>query len=413
MRAIVIIGDGMADRPIDELGYLTPLETAKPKNMDYLASNGVSGLLNPMSLGMTPGSAAANLAILGYDLNEAHSGRGPYEAAGARIKMKNGEVAFRCNFATVNHELRVVDERAGRIREEIDQMIEDLQNLYLGGSGAVRYTLKQTLGFKGVLVLHGERFSSNVSASMPKVGDKADSVRPLDYSSQAVETARLLNEFIRKSFEVLREHPVNKKREKSGKPPANVVIPWGGGEHVKLKPLSEKYGLQAACVAAASLVKGIAQLVGMTVVNVPEATGEVDTNTLAKAEAALKVLRNHDLVLIHVEGPDEASHDGDIAGKISIIRKIDSMIEMLQKNASLRETCIALLADHATSTKLRRHLEDPAPVTIANAEIAPDGVMHYSERAAAHGRLGCFPSREFMPKLLNMMAGSETVRGLR
>ena len=407
MKTIIIIGDGMADRPLKELNYLNPLGVSWLKSMDRLASSGISGLLYPISPGVVPGSDVANLAILGYDPYKVYTGRGGFEAAGAGIELKKGDVAFRCNFVTINNDFIIVDERAGRIREGAIELAGELQGLQLKTTPDVEVIFRHTLGFKGVLVLRGEGLSLNVSTCMPRVNSQADLIKPLENSAEAERTADALNEFIRTSYTLLREHPINQKRRSEGRPPANVVIPWGGGKKPDMEPFYRKYKLKSACVAAVSLIKGVCRLSGMDVIEVPEATGEVDTNTMAKANAALVAIKNHDLVIIHVEGPDEASHDGDVRGKISIIKKIDSMIGAILEDIDLEETCVVLLADHTTSTKLRRHTADPTPITISSAEVIRDGVSRYNERAAYRGGLGHIHGRHIMPVLLDLMGKAE------
>jgi 2,3-bisphosphoglycerate-independent phosphoglycerate mutase len=403
MKAVIIIGDGMADRQLNELNYSTPLEAAEPKNMNNIASLGVSGLLHAISPRVAPGSDVATLAILGYNPYKVYTGRGGFEAIGAGIELKDGDVAFRCDFATVNEDLIIVDEKAGRIREDTVELAAQIQDLKLKTAPDVEVVFKQTLGFKGVLVLKGEGLSPNVSACKPKFNHRADSIKPLDCSIEAKRTADALNEFIRISHNILKDHPINRRRELKRKPPANVLIPWGGGRRPSLKPLYEKYGLKGACVAAVSLIKGICKLSGMNIIDVPGATGEIDTDTTAKANAALKAIKDHDLVLIHVEGPDEASHNGDLAGKILIIKKIDFMVGIIMENIDLEETCIMLLVDHATPVKLRRHTADPTPITIAGSDVVKDEISRYSERAAYKGGLGHICGKHVVPILLNLM----------
>ena len=408
MNALLIVGDGMADRPLKELNYLTPLEAAETRNMNTLASKGISGLLYALAPGIVPGSDAANLALLGYNPYRVYSGRGGFEAAGAGIELEDEDLAFRCNFATVNDDFVVVDERAGRIKNETAAELEkELQNLHLKKASDTQVIFRHTLGFKGAMILRGEGLCLNVDASMPKVGLPADSIRPTDNSPEAKKTASALNEFIRESHRILRSHPINRKREKERLPPANVVIPWGGGKKPHLKPLNERCRLKGACVAAVSLIKGICKLAGMSIIHVPVATGDINTDTMAKADAALKALENHDFVMVHVEGPDEASHDGDVNGKIAIIRKIDAMVGKILGHINLEETCVALLADHTTSTKLRMHTADPTPITIASTEVVKDGVSRYSEREAYKGGLGHIRGKHVLPILLNLMGRTE------
>jgi 2,3-bisphosphoglycerate-independent phosphoglycerate mutase len=411
MRVILIIGDGMADRPLRELNYKTPLEAAKTANMDRLAFKGISGLLDPIAPGMVPGSDAAHLSILGYNPREACNGRGPFEAAGAGIKLNTEDIAFRCNFATIDDNYVVVNERAGRIRDGAVELAKMLHEIQLVETTGIEVIFKQTLGFKGTLILRGDGISSNVSAAMPKVGDRAWSIRPLDESMEAERTANVLNEFVKNSHSLLEGHPINRLRMSEGRPPANLVIPWGGGKSPILPTFYEKYKLKAALIAAVSLIKGVAKLCHISVIDVPKATGYIDTDTIAKAKAALAAIENHDLVIVNVKGPDEASHDGNTQGKISIIEKIDSMIGVMLDQVDLNEIGIVLLADHTTSTRYRKHTGDPVPISIASTEVVKDGVQKYNEKEAGRGGLGRIQGQHVMPLILNLMCRSEKFDG--
>jgi 2,3-bisphosphoglycerate-independent phosphoglycerate mutase len=411
MHVILIVGDGMADRPIKELGFQTPLQAAKPANMDAVASNGVSGLLDPIAPGIAAGSDAANLAVLGYDPHTLCRGRGPFEAAGAGITLQPDDVAFRCNFATVDDRFALVDERAGRIRDEARELAKTIETAELKDNSGVQVLFKQTLGFKGALVLRGEQFSANVSAAMPEVGDLVGSVRPLDESAAAKRTAVALEEFMRVSHALLDSHPVNRARRAAGKPAANMVVPWSGAKPPVIQPFSERYGLTASCVAAVSLIKGVAKLCGMSVVDVLGATGNLDTDTIAKADAALTAVERSDFVLVHVEGTDEASHDGNVQGKIAVIKKIDEMVGKILSCVDLSEVAVVLLADHATSSMSRKHTGDPVPIAIASAEVPHDGVTQYNEVAACRGGLNRIRGKDVMPLLLNLMGKPRRIGG--
>ena len=397
----------MADRPLKKLNHLTPLQAVKLENMDNLASNGISGLLYPVSPGVVPGSDVATLAILGYDPYKVYTGRGGFTAAGAGIELQKGDVAFRCNFATVDKDFTVLDERAGRIREEAAKLAREIQDLQLETVPDVEVIFRHTLGFKGVLVLRGKDLSLDISTPMPRLHSQTGLIQPLTDSSDAERTANALNEFINSSYNQLRRNPLNQGRESKGKPPANVVIPWGGGRKPDLEPYHGGQKLKSACVAAVSLVKGVCKLSGMDVIDVPGATGEIDTDTISKAEAALRAMRHHDVVLIHVEGPDEASHEGNLTGKISIIKKIDSMLEEIMNNITPEETCVVLLADHTTSTHHHRHTADPTPISFSSTEVIRDGVSHYHESAMYRGGLGHLRGRDVMPILFNLMGKTE------
>jgi 2,3-bisphosphoglycerate-independent phosphoglycerate mutase len=402
MRVILIVGDGMADLPIADIGNRTPLEVANPTNMHRLASKGCSGLLDLIVPGVVPGTEAAHLSLLGYDPQIAQGGRGPFEAAGTGIELCVGDLAFRCNFATINNDFLVLDERAGRIGSDAIELAKTLQTIKLKKYPNVQIIFRQALGFKAALVLRGEGLSPNVYAPMPKQGDLVAAIRPKDSTTEALRTAEILNEVTSASYALLKNHPINSKRKLEGKPEANAIIPWSGGLTPVLSPFSQKYGLNAACVAAASVIKGIGKLCGMTVIDVKGATGELNTDVLAKAEAALTALRTHDFVLLHVEAADEASHDGDILGKISIIKKIDSMVGQIIDNVDLSEVLIVLVSDHVTSTKLRVHTDDPVPIVIAGCHFCQDAVIEYNEKAALKGSLKRLQGNTIMPLIMNL-----------
>jgi 2,3-bisphosphoglycerate-independent phosphoglycerate mutase len=412
MRCILIVGDGMADRPLQELDFKTPLEAADAANMNKLAALGASGLLDPIAPGIAPGSDAANLALLGYDPWLVCGGRGPFEAAGAGLQLKRGDLAFRCNFATVTDGLTLVDERAGRIGDEAKTLGETVEQIKLKVNSDVEVHFKQALGFKAALVLRGDNLSSKVTCTLPKAGSPVAAVTPLDGSIEAKHTADVLNEFIKLTHQTLNLHPINQKREVDGKKSANAILPWSGSRIPEMTAFQEKYGLKATCVAAASLIKGIGKFSGMNVPVVPGATGELDTDTLAKADAALNALRGgSDFVYIHVEAPDEASHDGNIKGKIAIIQKIDAMLGRLLENVDLAETCIILAPDHATSCKSHSHTGDAVPIVFAGGNVIPDGVTVYSERCAYKGGLSRISGKDVMPMALNYMGKPEKISG--
>jgi 2,3-bisphosphoglycerate-independent phosphoglycerate mutase len=407
---MIIIGDGMADRPLKELNYKTPLEFVKTKNMDSIATNGISGLLNAIDYGIAPGSDVANLAILGYNPYKVYSGRGALEAIGAGIELKEEDIAFRCNLATVSENFIIKDERAGRIKDESSILYEELKSLslVLSNEFGINVLFKQTQGFKGVLVISGEGLSTNVFVPPPKLGFHANRIKPLDSSFETKKVASLLKKIVEKSYELLKDHPVNKKRVDSGKPPANAIIPWGIGSKPKIeKPLSNVYGLKASCIAGTSLIKGICKLWGMKIAEVPGATGDIDTNVFAKAEFALRDIKENDLVLIHLGGPDEASHDGNLVGKLRIIEKMDAMIGKILRNISLDEISVLILADHSTSIKLKKHIADPTPIAIASNEVIKDGIKRYNERSASKGGLGIIKGKHIMRLILNLLGKPE------
>ncbi len=401
----------MADRPLSELDFITPLEAAKPAYMDRLALEGSLGLLDPIAPGIAPGSDAANLALLGYDPWVVCGGRGPFEAAGVGLSFKKGDLAFRCNFGTVNENLCLMDERAGRIGDEAEALGKVIEQLKLKVNSDVDVQFKQAMGFKGAMVLRGEKLSPKVTLPLPNSGSRVGSIRPLDNSYEAKHTADALNEFIKLTHSTLQTHPINVRLKAEGKLPANVVLPWSGSKIPSIASFESKYGLKGACVAAASLIKGMGKLSGLNVIDVAGATGDLDTDTIAKADAAIEALKSCDFVFIHVEAPDEASHDGNVVGKISIIQKMDAMIGSLLERIDLSETCVVLAPDHATSCKSRAHTGDAVPVCFAGGEVVKDDVSSYSERCAYKGGLNRICGKDIMPLVLNYMGIPEKISG--
>ncbi|MDR2708160.1 MAG: 2,3-bisphosphoglycerate-independent phosphoglycerate mutase [Nitrososphaerota archaeon] len=405
MRGILIVGDGMADQPLQELNFKTPIEAANPQAMNRLACRGVLGLLDPIAPSVVPSSDTANLALLGYNSDFVYEGRGPFEASGAGLQLKEGDVAFRCNFVTVDENLCLVDERAGRVggvdAKVLGKVVEQIE---LKDNSDVELYFKQTLGFKAALVLRGDGLSSKVYRALPNVGDSVVSILPLDGSFEARRTAGVLNEFVQLSNQVLDVHPVNVERKVVNRRPANAVLPWSGGVKPDVSSFQGKYSLRASCVAAVSLIKGIGRLSGMDVPDVLGATGERDTDTLAKADAVLAAFREgKDFVYVHIEAADEASHDGDVEGKIAVIKKIDMLVDRILSSVDLSDTVIALMPDHATSCMTMRHLCDAVPVCFAGANVISDNVTVYSERSAYKGGLSHISGKDIMPMMLNYM----------
>lgn len=394
MKAILFIGDGMADRPVAALENRTPLEAARKPNMNEIAKRGISGLMDTIAPGVPPGSDTAHLALLGYDPYEAYTGRGPFEAAGAGIDLRAGDIALRANYATVDDDLVVQDRRAGRIQDTA-QLAKAIEQIKLPG---VQIFFKSTVGHRATIVLRGKGLSHEITDSDPhQTGTKVLQVKPL--TEKAAKTARLLNEFSRESHQVLKYHPLNKERARQGLPQANCLLLRGAGVVPHLTPLQEKFGLKGACVAAAALVKGVCRMAGMEAIDVPGATGGVDTDLNAKCGAVLRALETNDLVLLHVKGFDEASHDGNALAKVQLIERVDAMLGSLLAAADF----IVLSVDHTTPVSVREHTGDPVPITIAGLGVRTDGVASYDERAAARGGLGRIRGKDLLPILVDLM----------
>ncbi|MEM2104715.1 MAG: 2,3-bisphosphoglycerate-independent phosphoglycerate mutase [Candidatus Bathyarchaeia archaeon] len=404
MKALLIIGDGMADRPLKELGWKTPLEAARKTSMNHLASLGICGIMDPISPGTPPGSDTATLALLGYDPFKVYTGRGAFEALGWGINVSEGDVCFRCNFATVDENLTVLDRRAGRIADdEASKLAESLREVKLSTAG-IEFFFTNTVQHRAVLVLHGSKLSPRVCDSDPEaVGRKVLEVKPLDETREAYFTAKVLNELTQKFHKILKNHPVNEARAARGQPQANIVLLRGAGTIPKITPLNENYGVYACCVAATSLIRGVCKAAGMQLLDVKGANGTVQTDYSAKAKAAVQALESHNFVLLHVKAPDVASHDGNIKQKIEVIEKIDNMLSYIFSKADLSETYVALTADHTTSCLTRNHEGDPVPLAIRGPHVRSDDVKEFSERKCAKGGLGRLKGKHLTPILMNLI----------
>ncbi|MEM3601367.1 MAG: 2,3-bisphosphoglycerate-independent phosphoglycerate mutase [Candidatus Bathyarchaeia archaeon] len=404
MKAILVIGDGMADRPLKEFDWKTPLEAAHNPTMDLLAKIGVCGLMDPISPGIPPGSDTATLALLGYDALKVYSGRGALEALGSGINVSEGDVCLRCNFATVDENFTVLDRRAGRIADEDSRRLaESLSEVKLSDP-SVSFQFQRTLQHRAVLVLRGPKLSKAVSDSDPgEIGVKVLEIKPLNGCPESAFTAKILNELMQKFHKILKEHPVNIKRAEEGLPQANMILCRGAGDLPKIRPLKEVYNVNAVCIAATSLVKGVCKTAGMHLSDVEGATGTRQTDYLAKAKAAMQAIKTSDFVLLHVKAPDVASHDGDAKQKIEVIEKIDQMLSHIFNEMDSSETYVALTADHTTSCITRKHDGEPVPIAITGPDIRSDKVEEFSERACANGGLGRIRGMDLMPILMNYL----------
>jgi 2,3-bisphosphoglycerate-independent phosphoglycerate mutase len=398
LKALVLISDGLADRPVPELKKRTPLEVARKPNLDGLAKSGICGMMDTIAPGVPPGSDTAHLALLGYDPYEVYTGRGPFEAAGAGIELRPGDIALRVNYATVDDKLVVKDRRAGRI-QDTSELEADLKKIKLRG---VETIFKSTVAHRAALVLRGKGLSHEVTDSDPhEIGVK---VRKVEARTKgASKTAKLLNQFTQEAQRILGKHPLNQRRVKEGSLPANYLLLRGAGMAPDLEPFQEKFSLKGSCVAAAALVKGVCRMIGMDVTEVTGATGGLDTDLDAKRKAVLRELKNHDLVILHVKGFDEAAHDGDFNGKIKLIERLDKTVGQLKNRVDF----VALVIDHTTPVTAREHAGDSVPVVISGPGVRTDDVQSYDERSAAKGGLGHIRGKDLMPILANLMGKLE------
>lgn len=400
-KILIFICDGLADRPVPELGGLTPLEAARTPNFDGLAFAGECGLVDPIAPGVRAGSDTSHLALLGYDPYKYYTGRGPFEALGVGMDVRPGDVAFRCNFSTVEErggELTVVDRRAGRITEGTAELVAPLDGVEIDG---VTCYVKESTAHRAALVLRGEGLGAAVSDVDPH--DEGAPVAAATGADAASEkTAAVVNAFVALSYETLKGHEVNRERESRGELPANILLPRGAGLAPHIPPLTEAYGLTAAAVVEVGLIRGIARYCGLDLVPLPpEVNGGLDTDLGAFVAAVAGALVEYDFVLANVKGPDIAGHDGDASAKVDIIEKIDAAVGDLFKN--LPEDCYAaVLGDHATPVSVRDHSGDPVPIIFSGPGVRTDAVETFGERPAATGGAGRLRGHDVLQILLNL-----------
>ncbi len=398
MKAVIMVIDGLGDRP-NENGN-TPLKEAKTPTMDRIAKEGICGIMNAVDVGVRPGSDTAHLSILGYDPYTTYTGRGPFEAAGVGVKVKPGDIAFRCNFATIDDNFIVLDRRAGRIANT-EELEKELDGLEIDG---VKVIFKQSGGYRATLVLRGEGLSDKITDADPKKeGKKVKEIKPLDGSEEAIRTAEILNKIIRISYEKFNNHPVNEERRKEGLPVANVILPRGVGKVPQIQPFNEKYGLKGACIAGTGLIKGIAKMLNLDVIEVEGATGTPETAFMNKAKALVEALNNYDFVIINVKGADEAGHDGNYELKKEVIEKIDGMLDYIMKNIDKKEVYFVLTGDHSTPIDEKDHSADPIPIVIWGKSVRIDDVEKFDEFSTYKGGLGRIKGTHIMPILMDLM----------
>lgn len=385
MKGIIFVIDGMGDRPVKELGDKTPLENARTPAMDKMVEEGITGIMDTIRPGVRPGSDTAHLTLLGYDPYEVYTGRGPFEAAGVNLDVQPGDIAFRCNFATADEDLTITDRRAGRISSGTDKIADTINQMKIDDN--VQIIFKESDAHRAVLVLRGKGLSDQITDADPKhEGNKPKTVKPLDDSEEAKYTADVVNQFVNKSYEMLKEHPVNLERIKEGKHPANIVLPRGVGAVPSVPSFEDKYNLKGACVAETGLIKGIGKIVGMDVINIPGATGGINTDIDSVHKHIIDTVKDdkYDFVLINVDGADEAGHDGDIFGKRDFIEKVDNIMKDLKE---IDDIVLFVTADHSTPVSVMDHTGDPVPVFIKAPGLRVDDIKEYGERAAAKGGL--------------------------
>jgi 2,3-bisphosphoglycerate-independent phosphoglycerate mutase len=379
MKYVLIIGDGMADYPVPELGGKTPLEAAHTPNFDFIASHGTGGLVQTIPEGMAPGSEIATLAIMGYDPRRYYTGRAPLEAASMGVELRPGQIGYRCNLITHENGL-IKDYSAGHITTpEARQLITTLDEKL--GSDLVRF--HPGISYRHLTVFN---HTSIVVKGFPPhdiMGRTVADHLPAGPGSEPLRRLML------DSQKILADHPVNRQRRVAGHDPATMIWFWGGGTAAQLPTLQERFGLSGAVISAVDLIRGIGRLAGCQVVEVPGITGYLDTNFTGKAASALKTLETVDFVLVHVEAPDEASHNGKLDDKLRAIESVDQQVvgTILAGLPRFKTYRVMVMPDHRTPVSVRTHTSEPIPFAIFDSRSnGPSGMRAFSESEAAKGK---------------------------
>ncbi|USK57384.1 2,3-bisphosphoglycerate-independent phosphoglycerate mutase [Cytobacillus solani] len=401
-KVIMAIADGLGDRPHTLLGDKTPLEYARTPNLDHLASEGITGMMDLIAPGIPVGTDMGHLILFGYQPHH-YPGRGPIEALGIGMEVKPGDIVFRCNFATVDENGIVVDRRAGRIRKKTEEIAQAINGIELE-DGVVAY-FKPATEHRAVLILRGAGLSDKISDSDPKApndGKPYHLVEPLDSSEEAERTAFLLNLYLKKAHEILSAHPVNVERVEAGNLPANFILTRGAGRMVDIEPVAEKLKINVSCIAGESTVLGAAELAGYKILTSNSMTGNIDTNIELKARLAIEEIANNDIVYVHMKAPDVKGHDNEPLEKAKSIELFDHMVGLIRQQLP-ENVYLALAADHSTPCEVGEHTGEPVPVVISGPSIRRDRVLQYNELDCAYGGLGHLTGGDFVRILHDFM----------
>ncbi len=425
MKLIYVVIDGMGDLPIKELENKTPLEAAETPNMDSLAERGITGLMYPVKKGIAPESDVAVLSILGYDPFKCKARRGPLEAYGAGLTMTDGDLALRCNFATLGKERTIADRRAGRdiTTEETAKLSETINERVKLESYPTDFEFKNTTGHRAALVIRSDlgplsgeitnidpAYSRVEGLGVAKTGVEMTlkECKPLNETEEARISARLVNEFVRKSHAVLEDHEINKRRVKDGKLSANLILTRDAGNSLpKLSRIDEKYHVSFACLADMPIERGIAKAANLKLIDISPPTGNIGKDCTLRARKLLNHLPFFDCFYIHIKGPDEPGHDGKPHLKKQLITAVDQFFfgNLLPK-IDLDSYILCVTADHSTPCKLMAHSDDPVPLLITGNKIRGDDVQKFSEKDCKGGSLGILKrGTELMPKLMDFLKG--------
>jgi len=383
MKYAILVPDGMADYPNPLLGDKTPLEAAETPNMDAVVIQGVLGQVDTIPLGMTPASDVANMSILGYDPRKYYSGRGPLEAANLGVKLKDNDIAFRCNLVSYGDD-KMIDYSAGHISSKEAEVLINFLDSKLKNE---EYKFYSGVSYRHILVIDDKGRDL----------DKIKCVPPHDITNQKIsknlpqgKNSEILIDLMNRSKEILSGHEINRVRVDLGENPANMIWLWGQGRRSEMPTYFERFHKTGAVISAVDLIKGLGRILGLEAINVPGATGFYDTNYQGKAEYALNAIRNKDFVYVHVEAPDEAGHNGDLREKITAIERFDKYIvgAFLQYFKRTNEKFrVLVVPDHATPLSVRTHTCDTVCFGLAGEGISHNGFGNMSEQSAKESKI--------------------------
>lgn len=400
MKGILVIADGLGGRPTD-LDGLTCAEAAETPYLDALSTRGSLGLVDPIGPGIRPGSDTAHLSLLGYDPYKVYTGRGVFECLGMGMDVQAGDICFRANFASVepsDQGLRLLDRRAGRIDEGQKELEDALRSLSVPG---VEIEFLSSTQHRGALRIRGENLSRFISETDPhEVGTVLHLSQPTQDEAGTERTAEIINQITQQSYELLCDLPLNRKRNADGKFPANVILLRGAADCPVLPSIESLTGARGAVIAGGALYRGVAEACGMDFIPVQGATGGLNTDISAKANAVLETLKQYDYVFCHLKGTDNAGHDQNAADKKAFIERMDSeLFKVLIEQVDWDETHLAFTGDHCTPIDFGDHTVDPVPVLFVGPNVPRDSGTTFGARVAGQGGLGRFSGR-VLPMLL-------------
>jgi 2,3-bisphosphoglycerate-independent phosphoglycerate mutase len=418
-KILYVVLDGLGDRPIASLGSRTPLEAADTPFLDELAQKGETGLMDTIGEGIAPESDAAVMSILGYDVDEFYTGRGPLESYGAGMNVPDACLAWRCNFGTVDADWRIIDRRVGRnltdpeARELAEAVQEEVR------LDAANFEFRHSIGHRACLVITSmqHQLSGDVdncdpayqrhgafSVALENPGTHVVEAKPLRDTISAKVGAELTNQFMRKSYEVLERHPVNQRRRAEGKMPGNFILARDAGDRLPHLPsFQQRYGIRFGSLVEMPVEVGLARLTGMGEVPVMSTADEPAKGFADWADKTLAALLEYDGLYVHLKGPDLFGHDGDAAGKAANIEAIDRhYFGPIVKALRLPDYVIAVTADHSTPCAIKAHSADPVPLLVSSGGLEPEGALQFGESEAARGRLGKLRGPELVPRLVEI-----------